>query len=84
MGKQKNLALWGIQSLISRRCGITRSTVCSIFTGKRRATPKQAAAMEAFFISKGIPLNRWDLLYGVDVENDQSLANYLANKGADE
>jgi hypothetical protein len=81
MKKKKNvLTEWGIQSRIARRCGICRPIIGDIFNGKRRATLKQAAQLEEYFISRGIPINRWDLLYGVDTENGQTLMDYLDNK----
>lgn len=54
----------GTQSWYARKTGIARSTINAIFNGRRRPTPEQAAKLEALFIQKGVPLNRWDLLYG--------------------
>jgi hypothetical protein len=67
----------GLQALISRKCEIHKSTVSAIFAGKRRATPKQAAAMEEQFIKRGVPLTRWDLLYGVNIADGESLDAYI-------
>lgn len=53
---------WGLQSMLSRKTGIARSTVASIFTGKRRATPEQAIALEPLLIAEGISITRWDLM----------------------
>ena len=74
----------GLQAKIVHRYGINRSTVCQIFNGKKRATPKQAAMLEEFFMRRGIPLNRWDLIYGVDVEHGQTLKDYVNNKTQEE
>ena len=68
----------GLQSRISRRTRIPRSTVCEIFQGSRRATVKQAAALEEEFVFRGIPINRWDLLYGV--QRGQTLLEYLGTR----
>lgn len=54
----------GIQSWYARRINASRSVINAIFNGRRRPTPEQAAKLEALFIQKGVPLNRWDLLYG--------------------
>ena len=74
------LSAYGIQSQIAMRTKIARTTVVAIFNGKRRATPPQAALLEQEFIRKGIPLNRWDLLYGVNVEEGETLPDYLQHK----
>lgn len=70
----------GLQSLIARKCVIHKSTVSAIFAGKRRATPEQAAAMEEQFIKRGVPLTRWDLLYGVSIVEGESLAEYIRRR----
>lgn len=72
----------GLQSSFVHRYNVNRSTVCQIWQGKKRATPKQAAMLEEFFTRRGIPLNRWDLLYGVG--DGQSLADYVSNKSQEE
>lgn len=79
--KQKGspLEVRSLQSSISYRYGIHKSTVSQIFSGKKRSTLAQAAQLEEFFTRRGIPLNRWDLLYGV--QRGQSLADYLKQKG---
>lgn len=79
IGKMKDR---GFQAWCARKMRVNRSAVNMIFHGRRLCTPKQAAALEQLFIQKGIPLNRWDLLYGL--ENEQGimgLADYLATKG---
>lgn len=53
---------WGLQSWLSRKTGISRSTVTSIFSGKRRATPEQAILLEPLLIEKGYSITRWDLV----------------------
>lgn len=69
---------YGIQSKIARRTKIARSLVCEIFNGTRRCTAKSAAKMEAEFAMREIPINRWDLLYGV--EDGQKLIDYVSLK----
>ena len=61
------------------RTGTARSTITEIFSGKRRATLRQAEALEQEFVKRNIPLNRWDLLYGV--KDGESLKQYLQTKG---
>lgn len=76
------LKVWGLQKKLSRRSGIINSTICYIFQGVRRATISQAEKLEAEFIRLGIPLTRWDLMYGVRVnkDNPESLADYLERR----
>ena len=76
------LKVWGLQKKLSRRSGIINSTICYIFRGVRRATISQAEKLEAEFIRLGIPLTRWDLMYGVRVNkgNPESLADYLERR----
>lgn len=81
MTKRRTVVLpHGIQSAIARKCGIQKSSVSYVFNGRRRATAQQAALMEGYFIQKGIPLTRWDLLYGIDTENEESIAEYLERR----
>ena len=54
---------YGFQNKIAQRTGICRSTLCLILKGKRRATPQQAALLEAEFLKRGINITRWDMLY---------------------
>lgn len=68
----------GLQALISRRTHISKASLSLIFSGRRRATPAQAEKLEQAFIENGIPLNRWDLLYGA--HKGQSLVRYLKCK----
>ena len=79
---REQLKVWGLQKKLSRRSGIINSTICYIFQGVRRATIPQAEKLEAEFIRLGIPLNRWDLMYGVRVnkERPESLADYLERR----
>ena len=53
---------WGIQSKVAKKSGIARSTIASIFSGKRRATPEQAITLEPLLIAEGISVTRWDLM----------------------
>lgn len=79
---REQLKVWGLQKKLSRRAGIVAATVCCIFQGKKRATIPQAEKLEAEFIRLGIPLTRWDLMYGVRVskEHPESLADYLERR----
>lgn len=76
------LTEYGLQNTIAVRTGVDRPTVNAIFRGKRRAGIKAAALLEHEFIKKGIPLDRWDLLYGIKIDADkpQTLAAYLRQK----
>ena len=70
----------GIISKISRHTGIARCNVSLVVNGRRRATVKQAALLEEEFIRIGVPINRWDMLYGM--EKDESFCAYLNRKEA--
>lgn len=72
----------GFQAWVARKTGVSRSTITAIFTGKRRCTVAQAAKLEEIFILKGIPLNRWDLLYGYETSpgGSVSIIDYLRKK----
>jgi transcriptional regulator with XRE-family HTH domain len=54
--------VWGLQTKLARKSGIARSTITSIFSGKRRATPEQAIALEPLLIAEGLSITRWDLM----------------------
>lgn len=56
----------GLQAYLSKKTKISQATVCLLFSGKRRATPPQAALLEKEFITLGISINRWDMLYCPD------------------
>jgi len=77
---KKTIKSWGLQALLARKLGMSRTHINGIFQGQHRATAKLAERMEAEFICLGIPLSRWDLLYGV--KEGQSLADYLKQKQA--
>lgn len=64
----------GVQAWVSRKTGICFPVINQIFKGHRRATAIQAALLEEQFLKKGIPIGRWDLLYGV--KKDQTLSEY--------
>ena len=72
----------GLRARLALRTKTARSTITQIFAGKRRATLRQAAALEEEFVKRNIPLNRWDLLYGV--KEGESLEQYLQTKEAAE
>ena len=71
-------ALYGLQSKIARITGIPQPTLSLIFLGKRRATPQQAALLEAEFLKRGINITRWDMLYRH--QKGQKLLDLDANK----
>ena len=54
--------VWGLQTKLARKSSIARSTIASIFSGKRRATPEQAIALEPLLIAEGLSVTRWDLM----------------------
>lgn len=70
----------GIQARIARKIGTSRQTVNAVFCGRQIASRKIAAKLEDEFVRLGIPLTRWDIMYGV--KPGQSLAAYLDQKGA--
>lgn len=53
---------WGLQTWLARKTGIARSTITSIFSGTRRATPEQAIALEPLLIARGISVTRLDMM----------------------
>lgn len=68
----------GFQNQCAVKTQIFRSTINLIFKGKRRATPHQAEKLEGFFLKKCIPINRWDLLYGM--KEGQDIWDYFEKK----
>lgn len=58
--------LRGLQAYLTRKTGIPQSTVSLLFSGKRRATPPQAALLEKEFAELGVSITRWDMLYCPD------------------
>lgn len=55
----------GLPTRLARETGLPQPTVSNIFNGVRRATPEQAALLEAAFIRiGGPPITRWQMLYG--------------------
>lgn len=68
----------GFQTEVSRKTQIAKASLSLILSGKRRATPEQAEKLEKVFIENGIPLNRWDLLYGT--ERGETLDQYLKKR----
>lgn len=68
----------GFQTEVSRKTQIAKASLSLILSGKRRATPEQAEKLEKVFIENGIPLNRWDLLYGI--ERGETLDQYLKKR----
>lgn len=59
---ESKLQAWGIQSKLAAKSGITRSTISSIFSGKRRATVEQAAILAPLLESFGVVVSSWDLV----------------------
>lgn len=51
----------GIQSKLSRKTGIPHSTISCIFSGKRRATPEQAALLEPLLQNMGFQVTAWSM-----------------------
>ena len=58
------LELRGMLSEVARQSRISMPTLSKIIHGDRRATPEQAARLEGVLIELGLPVTRWDLLYG--------------------
>lgn len=59
---ENKLQAWGIQTKIAAKSGITRSTIASIFSGKRRATVEQAAILAPLLETFGVVVSCWDLV----------------------
>ena len=53
----------GIQSRLARKSGIPQSVISCLFSGRRRATPEQAVALEPLLIAEGINVTRIDLVF---------------------
>lgn len=68
----------GFQARMSEKTLIPKASISLIFSGKRRATPAQAEKLEKVFIEMGVPLNRWDLLYGL--KKGHTLNQYLKER----
>lgn len=71
----------GIQAKIARKIGVCRATVNAVFRGKYTAGRKLSEKLEGEFVRMGIPLTRWDLMYGV--RPGQTLSDYLKSKQED-
>jgi len=74
------LEMNGIGAYIARRCHTSPTNVCRILRGGILASPFMAAKMEEVFIELGLPLTRWDLLYGIGP--DESLIEYARKRFA--
>lgn len=55
-----------------------RVYLSKILTGDRPCPLWLAAKLEEYFIEHGIPMNRWDILYGV--KRNQSFEDYVIQK----
>jgi transcriptional regulator with XRE-family HTH domain len=53
----------GTQNRLARKSGIPQSTVSCIFSGKRRATPEQATALEPLLAAEGIFVSRFEMAF---------------------
>jgi transcriptional regulator with XRE-family HTH domain len=69
----------GLQAKIARRTRITRTTVTSIFSGRRRATPQQAKLLSEEFERRQIAIGLWDLLF--EVAPGESLVEFIRRRG---
>jgi len=74
------LEMNGIGAYIARRCHTSSTNVCRILRGGILASPEMAAKMEEVFIELGLPLTRWDLLYGIGPE--ETLIEYARKRFA--
>jgi plasmid maintenance system antidote protein VapI len=74
----KKLRERGLQSHLARIVGISRSTVTSIFSGARRATPPQAKLLSEEFERHQIAIDLWDLLY--EVNEGESLVEFIKRR----
>lgn len=55
-------AVWGAQTKLARKSGIARSTITSIFSGKRRATPEQAEILVPLLADLGLIVDHWEMV----------------------
>lgn len=53
----------GIQNRLARKSGIPQPTISCIFSGKRRATPEQATALEPLLVAEGIFVSRFEMVF---------------------
>ena len=72
------LTSWGVQGVVAKRTGISAPIINMIWTGKRPASPANAAKLEAEFLRLGIDINRYDLVWGI--KPGQSLPDYYKEK----
>jgi len=70
---------WGLQAKVSRMTKIHPVVINFIFNGKRRATLQQAEKLEDAFIRLSLPINRFDLLYGIEI-GEENIYEYLRHR----
>ena len=73
---------FGLQTRLARKLKVSRQTMNGFFTGKHTPTAKMAEQLETEFNKLGIPITRWDLLWGN--KDRLPLADYLKTKQAQE
>jgi len=68
----------GFQAYLARRVHVTKAAINHVFRGEIRASVDMAAKLEHEFIRIGIPLTRWDFLYGM--QPGQTLVDYVKER----
>lgn len=54
----------GAKTRLAKYMGCSKAYVTQMFNGSRPPSLKAAAMLELYFTRTGIPVNRWDMLYG--------------------
>ena len=55
----------GGKGRMARNLGIGAGYLSDILNGNRRASMRVALILEKYFARTGVPMNRWDIIYGV-------------------
>jgi len=54
----------GAKARLAQYIGVSRAYITQMFNGSRPPSLDAAAKLEVYFIRVGIPVTRWDMLYG--------------------
>lgn len=70
----------GGRARLAKYLGISDSYLSEILNGKKGVSKKLTLKFEAYFARTGIPMNRWDLLFGM--RKGETFKEYLQRKSA--
>ena len=70
----------GAVQKIADHLGVTHGYVSNILSGRRRPSRDMAVKWEYYFLRTGVPITRWDLLYGR--AKGESLSDYINRRDA--